>query len=324
MDAGREAAPPPCCVADDPLPLGEQVERGILVRSSHARREENMWGFAQAALDLLAECVAEAQAQAEAGAGAEAAARTPSSSAATAAAAAPPPPPPPPLLLVSEDRYGGVEVSVREGGELELSAFVAELHAALESWHAAGKRGVWLRLSSRAHGLVSAAVSAGFEYHHATPHHLQLTRWLPQGEPSPLPRYAPRADRPQPRHAPELATSRATLIHGPNHVHAQPLTYAHAHGVHARAHTHVSGTPSRRSAWAASCSMRRAACSWCRSAHAEPMPCAHAMHTRGASVQVCSCGAYTVQERVSPSPRMQGSWKLPGGLAEPGEQLAPT
>ena len=55
-----------------PLPLGVQVERGILVRSSHARREENMWGFAQAALDLLAECVADSQAQAEAGAGAEA------------------------------------------------------------------------------------------------------------------------------------------------------------------------------------------------------------------------------------------------------------
>ena len=29
-----------------------------------------------------------------------------------------------------------------------------------------------------------------------------------------------------------------------------------------------------------------------------------------------------VQERVSPSERMQGSWKLPGGLAEPGEVLA--
>ena len=46
-----------------PLPLGVQVERGILVRSSHARREENMWGFAQVALDLLADCVKEAEAR---------------------------------------------------------------------------------------------------------------------------------------------------------------------------------------------------------------------------------------------------------------------
>ena len=36
---------------------GPGVERGLLVRSSHARREENMWSFCQAALDLLAECV---------------------------------------------------------------------------------------------------------------------------------------------------------------------------------------------------------------------------------------------------------------------------
>lgn len=112
------------------LHLAVQVERGILVRSSHARREENMWGFAQAALDLLAECVAEAEAEAEA----DTAARTSPSTTATAASAsssaatAPLPPSlPPPLLSVSEDRYGGVEVSVREGGEHEVSDFVAEL-----------------------------------------------------------------------------------------------------------------------------------------------------------------------------------------------------
>ena len=31
-----------------------------------------------------------------------------------------------------------------------------------------------------------------------------------------------------------------------------------------------------------------------------------------------------VKERVSPMPRMQGAWKLPGGLAERGEDLADT
>ena len=143
---------------------GPGVERGLLVRSSHARREENMWSFCQAALDLLAECVAEA-------------------------AAAPPPQPPPPLLEVKEDRYGGVEVGVRAGAACEVSGFVAELHAALAAWRAAGKRGVWLRLPREAHAFVSAAVGAGFAYHHATPAYLQLTRWLPP-KPSPLPRYA--------------------------------------------------------------------------------------------------------------------------------------
>ena len=268
------------CPLMTPLPLGVQVERGILVRSSHARREENMWGFAQAALDLLAECVAEAQA-----------ARTASSSAATAAAAAPPPPPPPPLLSVREDRYGGVEVSVREGGELELSAFVAELHAALERWHAAGKRGVWLRLSSRAHGLVSAAVSAGFEYHHATPHHLQLTRWLPQGEPSPLPRYA----LAQIGHSPTTRQSLPPLVppYAPMHMHMACM-HMDVRLCQVRLHADRRGR-------------RRARCAGPR-AHGAGLrmrsTCrAHVRCIRGASVQVCSCAAYDTRCRNGSPPR---------------------
>ena len=146
-DAGRGTAAAPWCLPKIKwchCPLAVQVERGILVRSSHARREENMWCFAQAALDLLAECVAEAEAGAEAagveaGAGADAAAGTSSSSSSSAAR---PPPPPPPLLLVSEDRYGGVEVSVREGGEHEVSDFVAELYSYAPSVQPPGIRPV--------------------------------------------------------------------------------------------------------------------------------------------------------------------------------------
>lgn len=150
------------------------VERGVLVRSPHARREDNMWAFSRAALDLLAECVAEASAMANA---------------ASASPGAPAPPAPPALLDVKEDRYGGVEVSVRDGGEAELSTFVDELHAALDGWRAAEKQGVWLRLSIEAHSLISAAVCAGFRFHHATSEYLQLTKWLPP-TPCPLPRYA--------------------------------------------------------------------------------------------------------------------------------------
>merc|ERR550532_415176 len=36
------------------------VEKGIMVDSPHCNREANMWGFAKAGLDLLAECVREA------------------------------------------------------------------------------------------------------------------------------------------------------------------------------------------------------------------------------------------------------------------------
>ena len=38
------------------------IERGVIFESTHAQREQNMWAFAQAALDLLAECVEEAAA----------------------------------------------------------------------------------------------------------------------------------------------------------------------------------------------------------------------------------------------------------------------
>jgi len=194
------------------------VERGILVRSEHARREDNMWGFSRAALDLLAECVAEA-----------------SNMAAEADTADVPVPPA--LLQIREDRYGGVEVSLRDGGGAELSAFVDELHAALDGWRAAEKKGVWLKLPIEAHSLVSAAVCAGFSYHHATSEYLQLSRWLPP-TPSPLPKYA--------------------------------FTTIGVGGV--------------------------------------------VINSKGEVLMV--------QERISPSPRMQASWKLPGGLAERGEDLA--
>jgi len=146
------------------------VERGILVRSTHARREDNMWAFSAAALDLLAECVAEAAAAREAGGAPEAEKGAP-------------------LLEATEDRHGGVEAEVRPGAPWQVSGFVEELHSALQAWEGAGKRGVWLRLPAEAHAYVGAAVAAGFDYHHATAGYLQLTRWLPP-TPSLLPRYA--------------------------------------------------------------------------------------------------------------------------------------
>ena len=92
------------------------IERGLLVRSPHARREDNMWAFTQAALDLLSECVAEARESAA------------------------PSPAPPPLFEIKEDRYGGVEVTVCEDATEELSTFVSELRAALAKWTADEKR----------------------------------------------------------------------------------------------------------------------------------------------------------------------------------------
>ena len=142
------------------------VERGLLIKSTHAHREDNMWGFSRLALEFLADVVAEARADAAAS------------------------PPTAPVMSAVEDRYGGVEVSVRPDAVHELTAFTSELKAAHSEWVAKAKRGVWLKLPAACHSLVTVAVSYGFAFHHATPEYVQLTKWLPADEPSPLPRYA--------------------------------------------------------------------------------------------------------------------------------------
>lgn len=128
-----------------------------------------MWSFTKVALDLLAACVAEA-----AGKVCE---------------------PDPALLSVTEDRYGGVEIEVSaaaaDADQLfrSVAQFERELRQGLESWQAAGKRGVWLKLPLARAKFVSSAVTLGFQYHHAKPDYVLLTRWLP-ATPSKLPLYA--------------------------------------------------------------------------------------------------------------------------------------
>lgn len=144
------------------------VERGVLFRSAHAQREPNMWAFAKAALDLLAEAIAAAApehaAEGEAGG----------------------------LLVCREDRYGGVEAEVLPEAAARLSqpAFARELAAALVGWQAQGKQGIWLKLPTECAACVPPAVACGFAYHHAKPGYALLTRWLPAHLSSPLPAYA--------------------------------------------------------------------------------------------------------------------------------------
>lgn len=141
------------------------VERGLLVHSTHAERESNMWGYTKAALDLIAETIPLAD-----GVGATAEA---------------------PLLRATEDRYGGVEIEVSASDPTMISAaaFDRELHAALARWEAAEKRGLWLKLPLTAAACLAPAVAHGFAFHHAQSGHVLLTRWLPS-TPSPLPAYA--------------------------------------------------------------------------------------------------------------------------------------
>jgi len=194
------------------------IEKAVFVESTHADREQNMWAFAKAALDLLAECVEEH------------------------AGASPPEEHGAPLLLPKEDRYGGVEVDVIESIDSAeaVARAGAELRGHLAEWQAAGKGGVWLRVPRSSAAFAGQAVASGFEFHHARPGYVLLTRWLPTERPSPLPSYG--------------------------------FTQIGVGGVVLNSKDEV----------------------------------------------------LLVQERVAPIPMFQNSWKMPGGLADPGEDFGQT
>lgn len=178
-----------------------------------------MWGFAKAALDLLEDCIRSAKAVETLG--------TLGSSI--------------PHFTAKEDRYGGVEVEVlTAAADLGALSFQRSLKQSVETWAAAGRRGLWLKVPLECAHFVGAARDERFEFHHAKSGYVQLTRWLPQHVPNPLPLYA--------------------------------FTQIGVGGV---------------------------------------------VVNRSGQVLM-------VQERVSPLPLFQGSWKLPGGLADPGEDFADT
>ena len=139
-----------------------------------------------------------------------------------------------------EDRYGGVEIEVFDSAAaISTERFADALRISVDSWSAAGKGGLWLRIPLACAGLAGAAAANGFAFHHAQPGYLLMTRWL-LPTPSPLPSYG--------------------------------FTQIGVGGVVLNARDEV----------------------------------------------------LMVQERVSPMARYQGTWKLPGGLADPGENFADT
>lgn len=139
------------------------VEKGIMVDSPHCNREANMWSFAKAGLDLLAECVKEAAELSKK--------RKPEVD----------------PFTVQEDRYGGVEVEALEGQGC-VARFSNKLRESLVSWNASGKKGVWLKVPLSSAVFVGEAAAQGFVFHHAKTDYVLLTKWLPEG-PNPLPKY---------------------------------------------------------------------------------------------------------------------------------------
>lgn len=135
------------------------------------------------------------------------------------------------------DKYGGVEI---EALPSKVEEFAEELRKNIAEWTGAQKRGLWLKIPLTAASAAAAAAEQGFNFHHALPGYVMMTRWLPTDTESKLPLYG--------------------------------FTQIGVGGV--------------------------------------------VVNSRGEVLMV--------QERVSPVPKLQGSWKLPGGLADPGEDFADT
>ena len=84
-------------------------------------------------------------------------------------------------LSGQRDVYDGIIVDPA-GLPAEPQEFAAALRASLDAWRGEGVRGVWVKVPRERAHLVGHAVDAGFEFHHAEPEYVMLTRWLPDSE----------------------------------------------------------------------------------------------------------------------------------------------
>ncbi|XP_071411652.1 nucleoside diphosphate-linked moiety X motif 6 [Pithys albifrons albifrons] len=95
-------------------------------------------------------------------------------------------------LRARPDKFGGVSVDLgelRQPPRVERAAFGRWLRESVAQWRQEGRIAVWLRVPILQSGLVAAAASQGFAFHHAEHGSSTLTLWLGEG-PSRLPGFA--------------------------------------------------------------------------------------------------------------------------------------
>ncbi len=93
------------------------------------------------------------------------------------------------LLSGKPDRFAGITID-EQSIKSHREDFAKQLSMSLATWASEGARGIWLKLSTENSHLVDIAVKEHkFEFHHAKPGYIMLTRWLPEGS-SHLPGYA--------------------------------------------------------------------------------------------------------------------------------------
>uniref|UniRef100_A0A7E4UQM9 Nudix hydrolase domain-containing protein n=1 Tax=Panagrellus redivivus TaxID=6233 RepID=A0A7E4UQM9_PANRE len=86
------------------------------------------------------------------------------------------------------DHFRGITIDL---GALELPATEAEtaLQVGLSKWIAENVHGVWFKVPTKQSFWIPILIAHDFDYHHAQPGYVMLTRWLPTHKSNSLPRY---------------------------------------------------------------------------------------------------------------------------------------
>ncbi|KAK0055055.1 nudix hydrolase 8-like isoform X1 [Biomphalaria pfeifferi] len=87
------------------------------------------------------------------------------------------------------DRWNGVIIDMSKQS-LKNQVFVDKLKESIAQWTTEGKRGLWVTAKTEHSALIPSLIELGFDFHHAQPGYLCLTKWLPVDIPSHIPGYA--------------------------------------------------------------------------------------------------------------------------------------
>ncbi len=95
-------------------------------------------------------------------------------------------------LKATVDAFNGVRVDCAALGEIMGgggASFGGLLRESLAVWATEGRTGAWLLIEKSQSALISAAVAEGFDFHHAKPGVVAMTKWLLEDTPNMIPAY---------------------------------------------------------------------------------------------------------------------------------------
>uniref|UniRef100_A0A914C0N2 Nudix hydrolase domain-containing protein n=1 Tax=Acrobeloides nanus TaxID=290746 RepID=A0A914C0N2_9BILA len=87
------------------------------------------------------------------------------------------------------DVYGGILLDSSHFRNITADSARAVLETSIQSWRKDDVRGIWFHVDIQDSWWVPILTEHGFQFHHAQPTHVMLTKWIPTSRPSSLPLY---------------------------------------------------------------------------------------------------------------------------------------